>query len=105
MGMASIRIMQAMIVWLFFSASLRDMIGHITAPAIPDVIAVIERMAIGTVSMCSSVLPKRTAVPDTVAIASERRNQAIRKIATCRNFAAAFIVFHKETQAKETYPK
>ena len=45
------------------------------------------------------------AVPETVAIASERRNQAIRKTATCRNFAAAFIVFHKEAQAKETYFK
>ena len=101
--MTSIRIMQAMIVWLFFSASLRDMIGQVKAPAMPDVMAVMERMAMGTVSMCSSVLAKRIAVPETVAIASERRNQAIRKIATCRNFAAAFIVLHKEIQAKETY--
>src|SRR2546421_3665242 len=105
MGMTSIRIMQAMIVWLFFNASLRDMIGQVKAPAMPDVVAVMERMAIGTVSMCSSVLAKRTAVPETVPIASERRNQAMRKQATCRNFAAAFIVFHKETQAKETYPR
>jgi hypothetical protein len=64
MGITSIRTMHAIIVSLFFSASLRDMTGHVKAPAIPDVVAVMERMAMETVLICNSVLAKRIAVPN-----------------------------------------
>jgi hypothetical protein len=50
------------------------MIGQIKAPAIPDVVAIIDNMATAMVPIFSSVLAKRIAVPDTVATASESRN-------------------------------
>jgi hypothetical protein len=105
MGITSIRRMQAMMVWLFFSANLRDMIGQVKAPAMPDVVATIDSTATSTVLMWSSVRANRTAVPLTVATASERRNQATRNKTTCRSFAAVLIVFHNETHAKEIYAK
>src|SRR5436305_13462076 len=104
-GTNSIKTTQAMIVWLFLRASLRDRIGQLNAPAMPDVVAVMDRMAMETVLRCSSVLANRIAVADTVAMASERRNQPIRNMTTCRNLVAATMVFHKETQAKERYPQ
>lgn len=73
------------------------------APAIPDAVAVMERMAMATVPIRNSVRAKRIAVPETVAMASERRNQAMRKMTAWRSFAATFIVFQSETQAKEVY--
>lgn len=61
-------------VLLVFSLKRRDMIGQVKAPHIPDEVAVIDRSAIATVPIFSSVRAKSIAVPDTVAIASESRN-------------------------------
>lgn len=80
------------------------MIGHVKAPTIPNVVAVTESTAICTVLRFNSVRAKRTAVPETVATASDRRNQAIRKRTTCRSFAALLSVFHNDAQANEMYP-
>jgi hypothetical protein len=79
--------------------------GQIVAPAIPDAVAVIDKMAIGTVPIRSSVRAKRIAVPETVAMASERRNQAMRKMTACRSFAATLTVFQRETHAKDVYAR
>ena len=58
----------------------REMTGHVNAPAMPDDVAVIDKMAICTVHILSSVRAKRMAVPDTVAIESESKNHAIKKM-------------------------
>lgn len=79
--------------------------GQIEAPAIPDAVAVMERIAMATVPIRNSVLAKRIAVPDTVAMASERRNQAMRKMTAWRSLAATFIVFQSEDQAKDVYAR
>jgi hypothetical protein len=82
-----------------------EIIGQKNAPAIPDAVAVIDKRAIGTVPILNSVLAKIIAVPEIVAIASDRINQAIRKITTCFSFAATLIVFQSDSQANETYAK
>jgi hypothetical protein len=46
------------------------------------VVAVTDNRPTEVVLKCSSVRAKRIAVPDTVAMASERRNQAARNITT-----------------------
>ena len=89
---------RASIVWFDFSPKRFDMMGQVNAPAIPEVVAMIETTAMAVDAICSSVFAKRIAVPDIVAIASERRNQATRKIAACRNFTATLIVFQSDTQ-------
>ena len=71
----------------------------------PQVVTVMDKIAIGTVAIWSSVLAKRMAVPDTVAMASDKRNHATRKMTVCRNLIAILIVFHTEDQAKKTYAK
>jgi hypothetical protein len=96
---------QATRVWFVFHPKRRDRIGQIEAPAIPDAVAVMERMAMGTVPMRSSVRAKRIAVPETVAMASESRNQAMRKMTAWRSLAATFMVFQSETQAKDVYAR
>jgi hypothetical protein len=81
------------------------MIGQKKAPAIPDEMAVMERRAIATVPILNSVRAKIIAVPDTVATASDRRNQAMRKITICLSFAATLMVFHNESHANEQYAR
>jgi len=92
---------QATSVWFVSQPKRRERMGQIDAPAMPEAVAVMERIAMGTVPIRNSVRAKRIAVPETVAMASERRNQAIRKITAWRNFAATFTVFHRDTQAKD----
>ena len=96
---------QATSVWFVFQPKRRERMGQMVAPAIPDAVAVIDRMAMATVPIRSSVRAKRMAVPETVAIASERRNQAMRKMTAWRSFAATFIVFQSESQAKDVYAR
>ena len=77
--------------------------GQKTAPAIPDDVAVMDRMAIGTVPIFSSVRAKRIAVPDTVATASESMNHAMRKMTICRSLMATLTVLQTEPQANVRY--
>ncbi len=85
MGIISIRQMQQIIVWLAERLKYREIIGQTKAPAIPEEVAVMERSAIATVPIFNSVLANRIAVPETVAIASERRNHATRNTTHCRS--------------------
>lgn len=62
---------------------------------------VMEMSAMAVVDICSSVLAKRTAVPLTVAMASERRNYDIRNSTICFNCTAILMVFQRLFQAKE----
>lgn len=94
-----------MIVWLVFNRNLREMIGQAKAPTMPEVAERMESSATPVVEICNSVLANRIAVPETVATASERRNQAARNTTTCRSLAAIFIVFHNDTQANVKYAK
>ena len=55
--------------------------------------------------MCNSVRANRIAVPDTVAMASDSRNHATRKIQSWRSFAAVLIVVQSELQANVKYRK
>ena len=77
--------------------------GQRKAPAMPEDVTVILRIAIGTVPIFSSVRAKRMAVPETVATASERMNQAMRKMVIWRSFTATLTVFQTEPQAKTRY--
>ena len=52
------------------------------------------------VERCRVVRAKRMAVPEMVAMASERRNQARRKSITCFSFQADFKVRQKEVREK-----
>jgi hypothetical protein len=79
--------------------------GQIEAPAMPDAVAVMESRAIATVPILNSVRAKRIAVPDKVAIASERRNQAMRKMTAWRSFTATLIVLQRETHANDVYAR
>jgi hypothetical protein len=99
--MISIKRIQATMVRFVWRPNLRDIIGQQYAPAIPDAVAVMERRAMGTVPILSSVRAKRIAVPEIVATASDRRNQATRKITICFSLAATLIVFHRDSQANE----
>jgi predicted ATP-grasp superfamily ATP-dependent carboligase len=101
--MISMRMIQATMVWFVFKANRRDKIGHINAPAIPALVAVIDSRAMATVSIFNSVRANKMAVPEMVAMASERRNHAIRNITAWRSWKATFIVFQSEIQAKEMY--
>lgn len=95
--------MQAMMVPFVDSANRLERIGQRKAPAIPEVVAVTERIATATVPMCSSVRAYRIAVPLTVAMESDSRNQASKKALACGNLAAIFTVPQTERQAKEMY--
>jgi hypothetical protein len=77
----------------------------VKAPAIPDEVAVIDNRAIATVPILNSVRAKSIAVLPIVAMASERRNQAMRNITTCRSLAATLMVFHSDPHANEVYVK
>lgn len=77
--------------------------GQKKAPAIPLDVTVMDRMAIGIVPIFNSVRANRIAVPDTVAIASERMNQAMRKMTICRSLAAILTVFQTDPQANARY--
>jgi hypothetical protein len=77
--------------------------GQKKAPAMPDDVAVMERIAIGTVPIFNSVRANRIAVPETVATASESMNQAIRKMTICRSLTATLTVFHTEPHANTRY--
>lgn len=96
-------IMQAIITFRAGRLNFADMRGQRKAPAIPDTVAVIERRAIATVPNFNSVRANRIAVPETVAMASERRNQARRKRTICRSLKAVFMVWKREVQAKRVY--
>src|SRR2546430_1623966 len=100
-GMISMSAMQATIVRFVRRAYRRDIIGQTKAPAIPELVAVMERSAMATVPILSSVRAKRIAVPDTVAMASERRNHAIKNITACRSFTAILMVLQRDAHAKE----
>lgn len=89
-----------MIVWFVGMVKRREISGHVNAPIMPEEMDVMERRAMWTVSIFSSVRAKRMAVPDTVAMASERRNQATRKRRTWRSLRADFIVARRERQEK-----
>lgn len=91
--------MQSIIVWLDFSRSRRETTGHRKAPAMPDSVAVIDSSPTAVVLIFSSVRANKMAVPDTVAIASERRNQAMRKMITSRSLTATLAVFHNDFHA------
>ena len=95
--------MQQTIVRFVGKLYLREMIGQKNAPAMPEDVAVMERMAIGTVPIFSSVRAKRIAVPDTVATASESINHAMRKMTIWRSLTATLTVFHTEPQANIRY--
>lgn len=97
--------MQATIVRFVFSAYRREITGHTKAPAIPDDVTVMERSAIATVPILSSVRANKIAVPETVATASESRNQAMRKMTACLSFSATLMVFQRERHAKEIYAR
>jgi hypothetical protein len=103
MGTVTIIMIHATIVWLVFSAYRRERIGQVKAPAIPDEVAVIDNRATATVPILSSVRANIIAVLPIVAIASERRNQATRNIATCRSLAATLMVFHNDRHANDVY--
>lgn len=91
--------------WLVGSARRCWISGQVKAPAIAEVVEVMERAATATVPMCSSVRAKRTAVPETVATPSERRNQAMRKRTTWRSLKATLRVWKIEDQAKRRYAR
>lgn len=91
--------------WLVGSARRRWIGGQVKAPAIAEVVEVMERTATATVPMCSSVRAKRTAVLETVAMPSERRNQAMRKRTTWRSLKATLRVWKMEDQAKRRYAR
>lgn len=76
--------------------------GQTKAPAMPELVAVMDKSAMETVPICSSVRANKIAVPETVAMASDSKNQEMRKITAWRSFAAILMVFHTETQANET---
>lgn len=101
--MISMSAIHATIVRLVCKLNRREMMGHVKAPAIPDAVATIESRATATVPILSSVRAKRIAVPETVAIASESKNQATRKSSICRSLTATLMVFQSETQANTTY--
>lgn len=58
------------------------------APAMPEIVTMTLIRARAAGCICKEVLAKRTAVPLTVAMASERRNQAARKSRTSRSWRA-----------------
>lgn len=76
-----------------------EILGQMKAPKMPDEIAVMERSAMGTVPIFSSVRAKRIAVPETVAMASESRNHARRNMRTCFSLKASLMVWKSEVQA------
>lgn len=75
------------------------MAAHEKAPITPAVVPItfINPRAAG--GMCNSVLAYNTAVPDTVAMASERRNQAARKRTISFRRRASLTVRQREDQA------
>jgi hypothetical protein len=103
--MISINAIQAPIVRFVFSAYRREMTGQTKAPAIPDDVAVIDKRAIATVPIFNSVRANKIAVPETVAIASESRNHAMRKITACLSLSATLMVFKRDIQAKDIYAR
>ena len=105
MGMISINTMQATIVRFVESEYRREMMGQKKAPAIPDPVAVMESRAMATVPIFSSVRANRIAVPETVATASDSRNQAMRKITIWRSLMETLTVFQTELQANVRYAR
>lgn len=91
--------MQAMIVRFVGRWKRFEILGQMKAPKMPDDVAVMDRSAIWTVPIFSSVRAKRIAVPETVAMASESRNHARRNMRTCLSFKANFMVWKSDIQA------
>ena len=69
----------------------------------PDDVAVMDRIAIGTVPIFNSVRANRIAVPETVATASESINHAMRKMTICRSRKATLTVSQTDPQANIRY--
>ena len=94
--------MQAIIVFLVGQLYLRESFGHKKAPAIPDIVDVMDSKATAIVPICNSVRANIMAVSDTVATASDKRNQAMRYTQQFRSFKAVLRVFQSELQANAT---
>ena len=69
------------------------------APITPAVVAITLMSPRASGFMCSCVFAYSTAVPETVAIASERRNQASKNSTMSLRRRASLIVLHNEAQA------
>lgn len=101
-GMSSNSTTQRMIVWVDLSLNRLDTTGHRNAPSMPDEMAVIDSNPTIVVLRCNSVRAKRMAVLETVAMASDMRNHATRKIITSRSRTATLTVFHNDFHANAT---
>lgn len=73
------RNMQVRIVCNGVSLRKREMCGHVNAPRRPATVTITEIPDNARGAMPSEVLAKRIETPDTVAMASDRRNHAARK--------------------------
>ena len=75
---------------------MREMKAHVKAPRTPAVVAITLMRPRSEGAIWSWVLAYRTAVPETVAIASESRNQAARKRTMSFKRRASLIVLHSD---------
>lgn len=71
--------MQQIIVLMGFKCKSRESMGQVKAPRMPDAVPRTEIMARAGDDIARWVLAKRMETPETVAMASERRNQEARK--------------------------
>lgn len=67
----------------------------------PEEMDVMDKRAMAIVDIWSSVRAKRTAVPEIVAMASERRNHDRRNMSVCRRLTARFRVRQNERSENE----
>jgi hypothetical protein len=81
------------------------MIGQRREPAMPEQVAVMDKHPIPAGGRANVVRAKRIAVEPAVAMASERRNQASRKMRSWRNESAMARLRHREVQAKARYSR
>lgn len=77
--------------------------AHVKAPSTPDVVAITLMRPKDVASMRSCVLAYKTAVPETVAIASDNKNHAAKNKTMSLRRRASFMVRHKDAQAYQIY--
>lgn len=92
------RNMQVRIVCNGVSLRKQEMCGHVNAPSIPAMVTSTEIPANARGVMPSEVLAKRIETPETVAIASDRRNHDARKIRISGRAGVRRIVLYSDAQ-------
>ena len=99
MGINSKMQIHARIVWWGRRPRPRDIIAQEKAPRTPAVVAITLMRPKASGFMCNWVFAYSTAVPETVAIASDRRNQATKKSVISLSRRASLTVRQSDIQA------